>query len=320
MALLTQLEPDDVRDACSAHGLAIDTVEPLRAGSVNSNFRLTAVDGAKYFGRLYEEQGDGGALAERQLLEVLAAAGVPTAVPLVPRSADLVHIAGKPFAVYPWVDGEILCQARVRAEHCERLGAALARVHRAGDGAELPAGRFGPAALEARLDGISSGEHVPDDLRRAAEQIRERLEHALVRRRDDLPSGLIHGDLFRDNALWRGTELVALIDFESASRGNFTFDVMVCIQAWCFGDRFDLELVHAFLSGYSRVRALTGAELDAAPVEAALVALRFATTRITDYSLRAPPGEPPLRDFRRFLRRLDEIEAGVLRGVIAKFR
>ena len=45
-------------------------------------------------------------------------------------------------------------------------------------------------------------------------------------------------------------------------------------------------------------------------------ALRFATTRITDFSLRAGPSEAPARDYRRFLQRLDALESGALDAVI----
>jgi len=48
-----------------------------------------------------------------------------------------------------------------------------------------------------------------------------------------------------------------------------------------------------------------------------LAALRFCITRITDYSMRAAPGEPPKRDFRRFVARLRELEAGALDGAPA---
>src|SRR5690606_11056614 len=82
-------------------------------------------------------------------------------------------------------------------------------------------------------------------------RIRERIAHHAAQTPAGLPSGLIHGDLFRDNVLWSdggarpaepgaaapGTEpggpgrprapaqqLVALLDFESASAGAFVYD------------------------------------------------------------------------------------------------
>jgi homoserine kinase type II len=95
---------------------------------------------------------------------------------------------------------------------------------------------------------------------------------------------------------------------------------MVCVHAWCYGDGFRVELVRAMFAGYESVRPLAAEEVDALAVEGALAALRFATTRITDYALRAAPGERPGRDYRRFLARLAALDAGVLSEVFAPLR
>jgi homoserine kinase type II len=109
---------------------------------------------------------------------------------------------------------------------------------------------------------------------------------------------------------------VALLDFESASAGVFVYDLMVCVHAWCYGDRFDVALVRAMIDGYRQERPLSAAELAALAPQGALAALRFATTRLTDFSLRAPPGQAPARDYRRFLARLDALENGLLSPII----
>jgi homoserine kinase type II len=128
---------------------------------------------------------------------------------------------------------------------------------------------------------------------------------------------VVHGDLFRDNVLWQGQELVALLDFESAFHGPFLYDVLVTMAAWCYRDAFDLELAKALAEGYGAERPLEAHEKRALRVEGALGMLRFATTRITDFSLRVPKGEKPVRDYRRFLARLSYIENGALDGVFS---
>jgi homoserine kinase type II len=126
---------------------------------------------------------------------------------------------------------------------------------------------------------------------------------------------VIHGDLFRDNVLWNGSELSALLDFESASHGPFVYDVLVTMAAWCYRDAFDVGLARGLAEGYETERPLEPREKHALRVEGALGMLRFATTRITDFSLRVPKGAKPVRDYRRFLARLSFIEAGALDGV-----
>jgi homoserine kinase type II len=313
VALLTPLPETDARRLALEYGLELARVEPLALGSVNSNFAFTAADGRRFFARIYEEQGRTGALAELSLVDALAAAGVPVVQGLSRRDgAPVSDFDGKPFALFPWLEGEILCQGRVTVAACRTLGAALARVHLA-----LPAaaveneGRFRIADLRLRLDGIeASGRHeyAPD-----VALIREKLEYyAAARARSAAPRGLIHSDLFRDNVLWRGEQLLALLDFESACQGAFAYDLMVTVCAWCYGSRFEPELVEALLGSYHAVRHIAPAEAAALKVEGAIGCLRFATTRITDFSLRAPHGAAPVRDYRRFLQRLSELEAGAL--------
>jgi homoserine kinase type II len=307
MALLTAMSLDEALRAGAEFGLEVTAIAALRAGSVNSNFRLEARDGRRFFLRVYEEQDAAGAARELALVGELAGQGVPTPRPL---GARLAEHAGKPVAIFPWVDGETLCQARVTPEHAAGVGAALAGVHLA-HVSQVPEGRFGVSDLEARLDGIERVEGFRD----ASRAVRARLRKETKRRDAALPSGVIHGDLFRDNVLWSGGEVAALLDFESASRGSFAYDLMVCVLAWCFGDGFDTALACALVAGYEAVRPLEPSERASLGNEAALVCLRFATTRITDYALRAPPGEAPLRDYRRFLARLDAIDRGALGGI-----
>ncbi len=314
MALLTALPLDEARPLAREFGLDLAQIEPLSVGSVNSNFALTTRDGRRYFARLYEEQARAGALAELALVAGLARASVPV-VQCLPRDdgAGVGDYRGKAFAVFPWLDGEILCQGRVSPAACRTLGAALARVHLCTPQLERPSeGRFRIVDLRERLDRVEREGHSAyfDDVAR----IRERLEHyERERLRVPTPRGVIHSDLFRDNVLWtRQGELLALLDFESACDGAFAYDIMMTIAAWCFGTRYDLELVSAFLTGYKAVRPLGRDEREALKVEGAVACLRIATTRITDFSLRAEPGKPPVRDYRRFLTRLSVLEGGDL--------
>lgn len=332
----------EARAALEGHDLDVVAVEALDAGSVNSNFSVQTKDGERFFVRVYEEQGFDGAAAELATLQKLCESGVPTPAPRPRRDGGFVAShAGKPVGVHPWVEGEILCFARVTPAAAREVGRALAGVHRCTPAlGRIPSGRFGLDGLRERLERVDR-----TDPRYAADtrRIRERIAHHAAQTPAGLPSGLIHGDLFRDNVLWSdggarpaepgaaapGTEpggpgrprapaqqLVALLDFESASAGAFVYDLMVCVHAWCYGGRFDLALARAMFEGYREVRPLEPEELAAVVPQGALAALRFATTRLTDFSLRAPPGAQPKRDYRRFLARLEALEGGALAPII----
>ncbi len=315
MALLTPMDQTSASQLGKCFGLEVREVRAMVAGSVNSNFELTTASGDRYFARLYEEQDSSGALNEARLLRALTTFGVPTAAPLPPLAGEAaipVH-AGKPVAIYPWVGGTDLCLLGVTPRHCERLGRALAQVHSASSRLkEVAEGRFDVAGLRQRLAAArSAAAPVAADARR----IEELLSQTVAARDAELPVGLIHGDLFRDNVLWEADELVALLDFESACRGVFLYDLMVCVLAWCYVDHFELQRVRALVAGYEAIRPLSSRERAAAVVEGSMACLRFATTRITDFEMRTPPGETPKRDYRRFLKRLTDLQAGALDSV-----
>jgi homoserine kinase type II len=311
---LTPLELGDARALGRAYGVEIERIEPLSLGSVNSNFRVVLRDGTVLFARLYEEQGEAGAKGELALIRALAGAGVPVAQALDASPGSRPEHAGKPFAMFPWIEGEVLCLGRVTEAHCRSVGAALAKVHLASPGLpKLGPGRFGPESLLVRLERV--GASGRSEFFADAERIRSALERYRVERDPSLPSGVVHGDLFRDNVLWKNGELAALLDFESAFHGPFLYDVLVTVAAWCYRDAFELGLARALADGYQSVRPLESLEKGALRVEGALGMLRFATTRITDYSLRVGRGEKPVRDYRRFLARLSAIEVGALDGL-----
>lgn len=320
MARLTEVSLRQAAEALLEYGVEVSDWVPLDAGSVNSNFKVVGATGEVYFARVYEEQDRSGAETELGLIHELHQAGLPVQSALPKVSGGYAHeLFGKPFAVYPWVDGEILCQARVTPRIATEVGRALARLHLATDRVTpLSGGRFNPSDLEQRLKQIEACGR--DELVGAASEIRRKLEVYSARREPALPSGVIHGDLFRDNVLWDGERIAALIDFESASAGTFVYDLMVTLLAWCYGDTLDADLSNALVTGYHTERPLEAVELEALEVEGALACLRFATTRITDFSLRTTRGAEPTRDYRRFLARLAALEAGALDRALGTLR
>ncbi len=308
LATLTPLTLDEARTLGALYGLDVASMEPIPAGSVNTNVALSLRNGQKVFLRIYEEQGHEGAAVEAKLLTHLGGRGVKTAMPIARADGAgfLASHRGKPTSVFPWAFGESLCQARVTGEGAFAVGAALAQVHAAGASFEgAGQSRFGPADLRKRITAVLALD-LPGDLRAATERLSQRL--LPYEARAPRVHGLIHGDLFRDNVLWHEGEISALLDFESASLGSRPFDVMVTALAWCFGDRLDMGLMRALVDGYTSVRPLPEGEAAALYDEGVLAAVRFSVTRITDFELR-PRGVGLFKDYRRFLARLDALDA-----------
>lgn len=280
----------------------LSKVQPIPEGSVNSNHRLET-DRGTFFLRIYEEQGLLGARKDAELTSELNKKGVRTPAPLADREGRHIAVVGeKPAAIFPWIDGAIVCQKMVTRDHATRVGEALASLHVAGEGVTIGEGRFRVEDIRRRLFQIKQPR-----FRDATRELMAAMDRWVPKRAPDLAEGLVHGDLFRDNVLWKENAIVALLDFESASRGSFMWDLAVTILAWCYGDDFDRDLVGAMIAGYDSVRSLSKTERDALLAEACIAAIRFATTRITDYAMK--PGEGRvMKDYKRFLSRLESLE------------
>jgi homoserine kinase type II len=336
MAVLTAITQDEARALVEAYGLlGLRAVDGIPAGSVNSNFALhvaappglsfgaapgVSFGAARFFLRIYEEQDKTGAEHETAMLEHLARAGVPTPAPLRRTDGSLVSLVrGKPAALFPWRDGQMRCQAGVTQEDARLVGEALARVHLAGADLVAHRGRFEFEHLLERLDRVARSGSEPFE--RLVPSLRAALVRTHQARDSGIPAGLIHSDLFRDNVLWDPSgRVAALLDFESACRGTFAYDLMVCVLSWCVGDDLEPYLAQAMRAGYDEVRPLTKTELRGLLAEGSFAALRFTITRITDYALReSAEGPRVVKDWKRFLMRFEKLQAlgedGLLRAV-----
>lgn len=316
VAFLTSLSLAEAQVLGRGFDLDVAAVEALALGSVNSNFCLTTAQGARYFARIYEEQGVDGARLELSLLRGLHRQGVPVTLPLSHQDGgDVALVSGKAFSVYQWVEGVHLCNGLVTRERARCLGEVLARVHVASPAlGTLPTGRFGLDGIRRRLANIRRD---TDRFEHSVTLLEGKLDKYERARNPALPQGLVHGDLFRDNVLWQEDRIVALLDFESASAGPFAYDLAVCLLSWCYTDGLRVDCARALVEGYEGIRPLTAEERESLGVEAALACVRFATTRIRDFSMRCVPGETPARDYRRFLARLSAVEGGVLHAVLS---
>ena len=101
----------------------------------------------------------------------------------------------------------------------------------------------------------------------------------------DLPTGVIHADLFPDNVLF-SADKANLIDFYFACTDAYAYDLAICLNAWCFepDGSYNITKGSGMIGAYQGGRRLLPAEVKALPILARGAALRFALTRIVDWS------------------------------------
>jgi homoserine kinase type II len=307
----TVLGATELGELAEAFGLgAVQSSTTIAAGTINSNFCVTT-DSGRYFFRINEGKAEVDVAWESRLICALADAGVITPPPIRARDgrpyAPLAGSTTKWVSVFPWRDGVHLAAEAITPPIASTFGAALAELHLAA--LQLPAAWRRGSIYDhdhlvvrfARFERV----HDPmlaDAKRILGEELAIASDAASIRRR--ATQGIIHGDLFRDNVLWQGERITAILDFEQASGGSLAYDLAVCINDWCWSSgRPRVELARALIDGYERLRPLTDGDREALPYEIRAAATRFTITRITDvYLARVPNLE---KDFRAFLARVE---------------
>jgi homoserine kinase type II len=283
--------------------------EPISVGTINTNLRVETADGPLFL-RINEGKSEDDVWREAAIVAHAAAQGVPTPVPRATTDGfAFARWRGEIVSLFSWVAGRTLSRAEVTPGHAAAVGAALAKLHAASAGfPDSRPGRYEPPDIAARLATITALGRT--ELAPAVAVLTPELAALAGERTADVPSGIIHGDLFIDNVLYdEAGALTALIDFEQASWGRLIYDLAVTTLAFGYGrDDFRPEIVRALVGAYARARPLTEAERAVFGAELRFVACRFAVTRITDVHLKRDAGAAPGKNYRRYLDRLASVK------------
>jgi homoserine kinase type II len=304
MAVYTDVTAEDLNDFLAGYNIgALLFYKGIAEGVENSNF-LVHTDAGNFILTLYEKR-----VAEKDLpfflalMEHLAARGITCPQPVKNRKGGMLgRLAGRPAAIINFLDG--LWIRRPSAAHCGAVGEALARLHLAGaDFKQTRANALGIASWRSLYEQAKpGGDSVRPGLCADIAGELDALDRSWPR---DLQQGVIHADLFPDNVFFLGDKLSGLIDFYFACTDMLTYDVAICLNAWCFeaDHAFNVTKGRALLNGYAKARALSAQERAALPVLARGAAMRFLLTRLIDW-LAVPDGalvkpKDPLEYYRK---------------------
>lgn len=290
MAVYTEVTDEDLTAFAETFGLGeVLSCKGIAEGVENSNFQLVTEKGG-YILTLYEKRVDPADLPFfLGLIEHLAAKGVPCPEPVhAMDGAVLKTLSGKPAAVVTFLSG--MWPRHVQPHHTAELGRALAELHVAG--ADFGLKRANALSVRSWRGLLDSCQGRGDEvLPGITAELQGELDVLEANWPQDLPCGVIHGDLFPDNVFFRGENLTGLIDFYFACNDVLAYDIAICLNAWCFeaDGSFNTTKARKLLRGYTKVRPLSNAELAALPLLARGAAMRFLLTRLYDW-LNTPKG------------------------------
>jgi len=290
MAVYTDVADEDLSSFIDGYQIGrLLSFKGIAEGVENSNF-LVHTETGNYILTLYEKRVDPADLPFfLNLLNHLAEKGISCPIPVADQQgAVLGTLADRPAALVTFLEG--MWVKRPKPVHCEQLGEAMAKMHLAG--ADFGMDRANALNISGwrPLSGKCIG-RANEVMPGLADLITDELSVLEASWPGNLPSGIIHADLFPDNVFFLGNELSGLIDFYFACTDTLAYDIAICLNAWCFETdlSFNITKARALLNGYSKVRPLSPDEYDALPILARGAALRFLLTRLFDW-LSVPEG------------------------------
>jgi homoserine kinase type II len=217
------------------------------------------------------------------LMHHLADHKVPSANPVADKQGNYLNLfKDKPIALVERLSGHSIVNTTTK--HCEQLGTAMGKMHAAGlSFDETQPNPRGPAWCQHTALRII--DKISDDEKQVLEN---EVHFQKEKRHADLPRGVIHADLFRDNALWDGDEgnetFSGIIDFYYSCDDVLLYDLAVAANDWCRNADFSLNQnkVIALLTHYNSYRPLRANEQEYWPAMLRAGALRFWLSRLQD--------------------------------------
>ena len=285
MARYTSLSPTELAHIVAQYPIGTSLkLEEIPGGFGNSNFKLTTTDG-EFLLKICDEKDSAELNMQISLLQHLRQHAYPTVYPILTKEQKpLIHETFGSVMLYPFLPGEApLPSPNISAQ----LGEALAKLHCIPPIAGLPCFAMGISQMRPFLQRVQDTEFATHPF---VEWLKSQLESLEPHLNTALPMGLLHGDLFLDNTLFKGEEMVAILDFEEGCYDTLLIDVGMTIIGCCYTSehQLHLEAVRRFLDAYNAARPLTENEWKHLDCFVHYAALSIAFWRFRQFNIRRP--------------------------------
>ena len=225
MALYARLDRAAIESLVRQFGIDdITGFSVMDGGSENSNYCIETNSG-KFVLTLCDQKSLKQATDLVGLLVHLTDYGIRTSRVVMPlEDPNVILHDQKPVMLKRHVDGDIT--ANLSGNLLDQLGEEMARLHEISAPSYLPKSfpygrRYFPEVMDSNLD------HT------YINWLSEKNSYLQKRIPQNLPMTLIHGDVFFDNLIVQGDQLMAIIDFEDACHYYRSFDLGMAIVGTC---------------------------------------------------------------------------------------
>lgn len=253
MAAFRTLEKTDISEIEKLYNLTIDDFHPITEnGLSNSNFILK-IKGQKYILTIIEEEEGNKEKLVTEILLHLEKNQYPTNKVLIDIHQKAINtLKGKSYFIKDYIEGEVM--KKLNLEQAKEAGKALAKFHL------LPSLSILSDKYQTENPRFQEpvGMGFDEKYEKWLVNQLERFKPILTQ---NLPKGMIHGDLFCDNLIFNENGGI-IIDFECSCHYVLIFDIGMAFVGSCLDDyQLNLAKAKAFLKGYQEIRELEPLEI-----------------------------------------------------------
>ena len=281
------------RDDCSAilqtYGYSSDLIEHILipTGSSDACFHIIGRS-RSYFLKILGTHTKQRVIEETRLMQYLYECGFPTPSPFMTLTGDLYsRVLNNYTILQPYLYGNSVYKYSSREEGAScimQVATHLGEFHLLTQ--KLPFSENRKYSLKGILKMVDMCKiHFSSDLSKLDCELLETIP-PLLSSKSHLCGKIqlypIHGDLFRDNVLFDAEgNLLAFIDFQSSTIGHYVYDIVTCINDWCYEDnQLSRWMSVLFVESYQKVRVLSHDEVDYLPEAWLMSAFRFYISRM----------------------------------------
>ena len=309
MAVYTKLSENELEVFFSKYNLGkLLNYKGIKEGIENTNYFIQTEKG-KFILTLYEKR-----VEEKDLpffinlMRNLFDKNFPSPEPIMNNNGNYIsEILEKKAAVVSFLDG--YAKKVLNPNDCREVGINAAKLHLITK--DLTGKR------ENKLS-INSWRKIYIKVKKNCSKIHPNLPEIIEKNLDEIeknwpkniPSGIIHADLFPDNIFFKNNKLSGIIDYYFSCYDYYAFEIAICLNALCFEGKnenlsFNVTKAKKFIDGYSNIRKLTEREKKSLKVLCQGAAIRFLLTRVFDYLNLTEGAIVKIKDPVEYLKRLE---------------
>ena len=287
MAVYTKLTETELKDFFFKYDLGeVINYSGIKEGIENTNY-FTETEQGKFILTIYEKR-----VEEKDLpffislMRNLYDKNFPSPEPIINKNGSYIsEVLKKKASVVSFLEGS--AKKNLSPDECYQVGNYTAKLHSITKNLN--------SRRENKLS-VRSWREIFNKVKKDCSKIHGNLSQIIEKNLNDveknwpinIPSGIIHADLFPDNIFFKKNKLSGIIDYYFSCHDFYAFEIAICLNALCFeGTKenlsFNVTKAKKFIEGYSKIRELSENEKKSLKILCKGAAIRFLLTRVFDF-------------------------------------